>query len=346
MWEGFIGNQIRRCNRNLLITNVVLLAACVGIGALNFNYLSNWFRGTAPTDPAAIAQLRTADDLKRNFVSFDVPEVFESGVQEVETENGKETGTVLSDFVVVHVGSRALLVKTSPSQASSKHMEGELVEMPADVSSHMRQGLTAEESAMLLPFMLDTKDYRDNGWWLLCLGVPTILLCAWNLSKWAQRSSNPASSPVVKRLGGEQGVIKIGQQLDIEMMGGTEKFGAAVVSPSYLHAPYLYDSKIIPLADLVWIHKKITQRRVNFVPAGKTYEALLYTRNGQACNITGNEAQVNSLLEKLARQYPWIIAGWTAELEATWKKNAASIVAAVDQRRAQGKAAAAAAPKA
>lgn len=337
MWEGFIGNQVRRCNRNLLITNVLLLAACVGVGALNFNYLSNWFRGTAPVDPQQIAQLHSADDLKRNFVSFDVPEVFESGVQEVETENGKETGTVLSDFVVVHVGNRALLVKTSPSQASSKHMEGELVEMPADVSTHMRQGLTADENAMLLPFMLDAKDYRDNGWWLLCLGVPTILLGAWNLSKWAQRSGNPASSPIVKRLGGEPGVIALGQQLDIEMMSGTEKFGAAVVSPSFLHVPSVYDSHIVPLADLVWVHKKITQRRVNFVPAGKTYEALLYTRNGQTCNVAGSEAQVNSLLEKLARQYPWIIAGWTADLEATWKKNAAGVIAAVDERRAKAK---------
>lgn len=338
MWEGFIGKQIRRCNRNLLITNVVLLAACAGIGALNFNYLSNWFRGTAPIDPAQIAQLQSADQLQRNFVSFDVPEVFESGVTEVETENGKQTGTTLSDFVIVPVGNKVLVVKTMPSQASAKHIEGELVAMPGDVDAEMRKGLTQEQNAAVLPFMLDAKDYRDDGWWLLGLGVPLILLGVWNLVKWAQRNSNPAASPIVKRLGGEQRVMAIGQQLDIEMMGGTEKFGAAVVSPSFLLAPYLYDSKIIPLADLVWIHKKIIQRKVyGVVPAGKNFEALLYTRNGQATSITGKEDRVNALLEKLARQYPWIIAGWTGELEATWKKNAAAVVAAVDERRAKAK---------
>jgi hypothetical protein len=337
MWEGFIGKQVRRCNRNLLITNVVLLAACAAIGALNFNYLSNWFRGTAPIDPQQIAQLRAADDLKRNFVSFDVPEIFESGVTEVETKDGKETGTTLSDFIIVPVGNKVLVVKTLPSQASSKHIEGQLIAMPADVDSEMRRGLTEEQNAAVLPFMLDAKDYRDDGWWLLGIGVPIILLCVWNLTKWMQRSSDPAASPIVKRLGGQQGVLTIGQQLDIEMIGGTEKFGAAVVSPSFLHAPYLYDSKIIPLEDLVWVHKKVTQRRVNFVPAGKTYEASLYMRNGQACSITGNETQVNGLLEKLANRYPWIIAGWTAELEATWKKNAAAVIAAVDERRAKAK---------
>lgn len=341
MWEGFIGKQIRRCNRNLLITNVVLLVACALIGAANWKYLSNWFKGTAPTDPKQIAQLHSADELARNFVSFDAPEVFESGLREVETKNGRETGTTLAEFVVVPVGDHVLLVKTKPSMVSAKHIEGQLVTMPKDVDAEMRKGLTPEESAALLPFMLDAKDYRDDGWWMLGIGIPLIALAIWNLTKWAKRNSDPESSPIVKRLGGQQGVLTIGQQLDVEMMGGTQKFGAAVVSPSFLMRPSVFDSNIVRLEDLVWVHKKITQHRVNFVPAGKTYEALLYTRTGATCPVNGSEAQVNSLLETIATRFPWVIAGWTAELEATWKKNAAGVIAAVDQRRAQAKGAAA-----
>jgi hypothetical protein len=341
MWEGFIGQQIRRCNRNLLIWNVAILAGCAAIAALNFQYLSNWVKGTAPTDPQVIAKLRGPDELQRNFVSFDVPKVFESGMREEETENGRDTGRVTADFEVVWVGDKALVVKAAPGTTSVTHIEGELVAMPADLEAKLKQDLSAEDQAAILPFMLDAKDYRDNGWWLLGIGIPIVLLCVWNLAKWAKRSSDPASSPIVKRLGGEQGVLAIGQQLDIEMMGGTERFGAATVSPSFLLRPSVFDANIVRLEELVWIHKKVTQHRVNFVPTGKTYEVLLYTRKGTTCPVNGKEAQVNELLEKLASRYPWIIAGWSAELEATWKKNAAALIAAVDQRRGQAKGAAA-----
>ena len=42
MWDNFIGQQIRRCNRNFLIANIVFVGAIIGY-ASQFNYRSEGF---------------------------------------------------------------------------------------------------------------------------------------------------------------------------------------------------------------------------------------------------------------------------------------------------------------
>jgi len=42
MWENFIGQQIRRCNRNLLITNLLLLGAAITYASM-IDYVGDWW---------------------------------------------------------------------------------------------------------------------------------------------------------------------------------------------------------------------------------------------------------------------------------------------------------------
>ncbi len=42
MWENFIGQQIRRCNRNLLIANLLLLVAAIAYASM-IDYVGDWW---------------------------------------------------------------------------------------------------------------------------------------------------------------------------------------------------------------------------------------------------------------------------------------------------------------
>ena len=46
MWDNFIGKQIRRCNRNLLIANLVLLGLVISYATINARYLTNFLSGS------------------------------------------------------------------------------------------------------------------------------------------------------------------------------------------------------------------------------------------------------------------------------------------------------------
>ena len=335
MWENFIGRQIRRANRNLLLVNLVVLAIVALIAFGNWRYLNNWFRGTAAVAPAQIASLKSADELERNFVNFDVKEVFPSGFQEVEQKNGVTT-SVKADYLVTWVGDRALVVEAKVNSTNT-HLEGALVAVPSEVASGLRQDLPPEKQNVLLPFMLDTVDYREDGWWMLGLGVPLILLSMWNLVKWSQRSNNLAAHPMVKKMGGEQAVIQYGQQLETEMSGGGEKFGAATLTANWVVVPYFFGTNFARLEDMAWVYKKVTKHSVNFIPTGKTYEAVLWNRAGAMTSVNGKEAQVDKLLATIGNRTPWVVGGFSAELEKAWTKDRAGFLAAVDQRRANTK---------
>jgi len=331
MWENFIGRQIRRANTRLLLANLITLAIVALIVFGNWRYLNNWFRGTVAITPAEVAALKSAKDLDRNFVKLDVGEIVPSGFQEVEQENGKTT-SVKADYLVTWIAGRALVLKTKPNSTNT-HLEGALVEMPIDVSAALRQDLPADKQYVLLPFMLDTVDYRDDGYWMLGIFIPIIALCVWNLMKWSQRSSNFAAHPIVQKMGGEAAVIQYGQQLDTEMSGGGEKFGAATLTANWVVVPFFFGAHLARLDDLAWVYKKVTKHSVNFVPTGKTYEAVLWSRAGVMTSVTGKEAQVDKLLATIANRTPWVVGGFSAELDAAWKKDRAGFVAAVDQRR-------------
>ncbi|MBI2679323.1 MAG: hypothetical protein HYX28_11130 [Candidatus Koribacter versatilis] len=343
MWENFIGREIRRCNRNLLTINVIVLVIVGAVVAFNWGYLTNWFRGTAAIDPLQIAKLQSADDLARNFVKFDVPEVLESGFQEVEEKDGKVVA-VKADYQITWVGGRALVLKTKPNSTNT-HLEGALVKVPNDVMAALKRDVPAERQGVLLPFMLDTVDYRDDGWWILGLCVPMVALALWNLNKWSRRMNDPASHPIVKTLGGEPAVVQYGPQLDMEMTGGGEKVGAATLTPSFLVVPNAFHTNIARLEDAAWVYKKITKHSVNFIPTGKTYEAVVWTRTGTMISVNGKEAQVEQLLATVATRAPWVVGGFSAELDNAWKKDRAGFLAAVDQRRGAAKGASAGAAK-
>jgi hypothetical protein len=53
VWENFIGQQIRRCNRNLLITNLLLLGAAITYASM-IDYVGDWWWALAIDVPLVL----------------------------------------------------------------------------------------------------------------------------------------------------------------------------------------------------------------------------------------------------------------------------------------------------
>ena len=63
MWDNFIGKQIRRCNRNLLIANLVLLGLVIHTRPSIARYLANFLLGQrkSPVTSSLICTTRPSD---------------------------------------------------------------------------------------------------------------------------------------------------------------------------------------------------------------------------------------------------------------------------------------------
>src|SRR5438034_340683 len=68
-----------------------------------------------------------------------------------------------------------------------------------------------------------------------------------------------------------------------------------VVTDQFLLRSTFFSFDVLRLSDLLWAYKKVTKHSVNFIPTGKTYDAVLACYGGSA-TVKGAEKTVDALL--------------------------------------------------
>jgi len=335
MEDGYIAQQIRRCNRNSLAFFAVTMALLLLAGAASWRYLYNFFRGPFPTDPFQLLTVNDPGTLKQYFVTIPAGEPINTGGSE------EEDGQTKARFVAVVVGHRFLLVKAPLND--QKEFTGELTAIPEEVRSKIVAPSEAGEADLkgsFLPVMLDASDsFRSPGYWGLGIGLAFAVIAVAVLR--GSYSSDPARHPIIVRLEKLGPGLDLAANIDQEMHSGQVlKFGpTALLTPSWLLSPSTFSLKLLRLQDLAWFYKKVTTHRVNFVPVGKSYSVVAWDRYKTVFMVEmgRKEEAGNSLLQELVRRAPWAIAGYSADLQKLWLKDYRQVVAAVEERKARAK---------
>ncbi len=129
---------------------------------------------------------------------------------------------------------------------------------------------------------------------------------------------------------------------EYEAAGQSPIFGGVRVLPSWLFKRGTFGFTLIPIEDVAWVHKKVTTRRVNFVPVAKTYSLVLHTihppHDAVAFEFAAASQVVDQFLATLAARVPWAILGWNAGFAAQWRSNRKQICAQILARQAAARA--------
>src|SRR2546430_4079445 len=86
--------------------------------------------------------------------------------------------------------------------------------------------------------------------------------------------------------------------------------------------------------DVVWAYAKVTKHYHNGIATGKSYSAIIRDSKGQSLEISGKKDSVPKLLESLQRRMPWVLVGFSKELEALWLKVKSKFLQLIVQSRA------------
>jgi hypothetical protein len=179
MWNGFIGQQIKRNNRNILLRNLALLAVPVAIAGGAPRYWQNFFAGAQPISNESLVQLIDPEAAAQYFVQVEGSQTVDTGATEVTTpvRGGSTVGTpkTSASYVALLVDSRFLLVKANPDRGASTKFQGTLEAIPGKESERVLdqfQAAVPEMKGMFLPYMLkeQTTD-MFNGGGFLALGL-------------------------------------------------------------------------------------------------------------------------------------------------------------------------------
>jgi hypothetical protein len=265
-------------------------------------------------------------------------------------DGGRVVSTEIKDeYIFLRVGEKILLVKAVPDKEKLEY-SGELVATSDQVKEDLLRPLAAEDADLaraVLPFTLNAADYRSNGYTMLMIGLPVLALALWNCLKAMGRASEIQTSPVWKQLAAYGNAEQLSQQIEAELQPAMiRKYGKLQIAQQWIVRRRMFSTWASPISDLVWIYKKVTKHSVNFIPTGKTYSVALVGRHRQQIQEQMKEKAANDMLADLAARVPWVLFGFTKDLEKAWQKDAAGVIAAVDVRYQQqnNKAAAAAAP--
>src|SRR5262245_31922891 len=337
MNNSLVYSTIRRSNRKQLILCVVGAFLLVGLAAINTRYFYNFFFGPFSVDRKTLLATSDAGALRQYFVKISGDQVLDTGAQEVSRNTRSGSERVTASFMALVLDDQFLIVK-APDDKETTSFTGYLEAVPSDVRTEVISDIEREVPAVkgaFLPFMLNTESFRTMGYVGLGLGIPLFGLCLWGLAQAIRRINDPSTHPILRALGRFGPPDYVANQIDAEMQTQNPKAGTVHLTPNWLVNAASTSLSATRIDDVVWAYKQVTQHRTNGIPTGKTYAAQIWDRHGVCITVTGKEPVVNQTLEAVAQRSPWILAGFSPELEKTWKQNRAAVVEAVEQRRRQ-----------
>ncbi len=314
------------------------LTAALGIAIAfgNTRYIGNFLRGPFDAGAAELAQIGDAATAPHYFVKVAGSKATDMGLQEVsvETENGVEKSrTVTSTFYMLQVGNKLLVVKSKG--AVTREAEGVLTPISADLDQNLFGGPEmAAVRSHFFPYYLDAaSSFRAGGYWGIGIGLVLLALLAWKARPAWHGLQEPGSHPLAIRIGKWGSPVDTSAAIEREWRApGNKRMGRWTITPRYLIQSALFRFNVLRFEDLLWAYKKVTKHSVNFIPTGKTYQAIVHAYGGSA-ELAGSQKNVDEMLQEAARRAPWAIVGFSAEIQQAFLKKNRDFCTAVEERR-------------
>lgn len=337
MWDDFISRQIRRTNRNLLLLGLAMVAIIAALVGAGWRDVYNFVFGPFPVQNSELASISNPNLPKRYFLKVQGKDLFATGMREVDASNHEK---VRAEILALAVGNRLLLVK-APAGKHELQYSGTLGAVPAEVQNSAFSREQKDQTAMkeaVLPFMLDATGFR-TGENLLVAGVGILVggIGLFLAFLAVRRTLQPDSHPLLSKLGQYGNLRDVEMRIDSEMgsEGGGEQFGSMRITSNWLIHAAAYKTDVMASRDIIWAYPKVTKHYHNGIPTGKTYSAILRDSKGQSVEVNGKKNSVPKLLESVERRMPWVLIGFSKELEALWLKEKQQFFQLIEQRRAK-----------
>ena len=184
---------------------------------------------------------------------------------------------------------------------------------------------------VLLVAVYDEANRKSDYTSVVVLGA-LLLFALWGCFLGMRRLSEMQVTPLWRQVALYGDVGQIAAQVDQELQMEAVKYRMVTLTRSWIVRRGPFKTWVSPLGDLAWAYKKVTRTYTNAIPTGKYYSAVIANRHRQRVEVSMSQKKTDALLADLAARVPWAFYGHSKELADAWKKDPATIVAAVDSR--------------
>lgn len=338
---SFVKKQVKRITRNLLAVNIALAATVVGTAGLNSRYFSNFFNGPSQIDAQTLNAETPVEDIEKYYVSVEGSESLDTGVEEITTttRTNKYTGKIVSqkesitgNYITLKVGDRFLLVKaTEAEEVDNLEFTGTLEEITED----LKQYVTIDDG--FYPYMLNTDNFKIGGYIFLIIGVPTLLICVWNIKRGYDRALDYTKSPVVKTLESYGAIEETEKEIDTQLEEGCHKYNhwdkQLLLTQSWVMYKTFLDINTIRSDRILWVYKTVTQHKTNGIPMRKSYTVTINDASGESLQIPLSRKKAERFLEDIETLAPWVVFGYSEDLKEIWEQDKDQFMEMVEDRK-------------
>ena len=334
--ESWITKRIRAIAlRRVAVWTLVLIGGLL-LATSDQRYLVNFLRGPYPMVQADLDSIADAELTPRYFARVKGERAIDTGIRQytVHTQNGVETDRNESGaYRALVLGKRFLIVRDA-GLTESDMAEGKLVPRDAGLDAQLFDSKEMVSlKANFYPFYLDSGSFRRPGYVVIIIAILFLALFAWQVIPAWRALRDPENHPLAARIakwGDPLGIaVAAEREFDNPMLkaGGGWRLG-----DTYLIRSRFFSFDLLRLRDLIWGYKKVTKHSVNFIPTGKTYQAILHCYGGNAA-VPAKEARVNEVLQFAQQRAPWAVFGYSDQLAKIWSKEQVEFLKQVEVRR-------------
>jgi hypothetical protein len=330
---------ITKMVRNRCVRRVVAWAAalaCVVLFAFaQSRYVKNFLMGPYQMGPDELDKIDDASEAPRYFATVIGSKAMDTGIQEItiRKRGSVESGrSVSARYYALVVGDKILICKSGTGSHTT--YEGELAPMPADLARQLFDNPEMQAiRGRFYPHYLSDESFRLPGY----VAIAGLLVFGFLLAKQAipawRHLQDPATHPVVERVARWGDPVGVAVTAEAEARAPQYKSSNGWrVGDQFLVQSTFFTFDLLRLADLLWVYKRVIKHSVNFIPTGKTYEAVLICYGG-AATVQGKEKVIDEILAFAAERTPWAASGFSHELEQHFNKNTTEFCAAIEERK-------------
>jgi hypothetical protein len=335
MNESFISQNARRSNRNLLLANLLLVALVLAIAGLSNRFLYNVFAGPFEMTENEIFAVENPDAVRQYYVTIEANDVEDTGFQEVTQRVSKysrevQSESVSANYLAAIFDDRFVLVKAPPGFKGTR-FTGALSKM-VDYEQEFVDGMEEQspgfrESGVMPMFVLDAeRSFKTPGYFLTLALLAGLLLGLWNIVKALRRISEPDQHPALAQLQRYGPPRDVAAAIDADLASSAPlKIGRVTLGSRWLIYTTGFGVQALPLNSLVWIYHKVQ----------KVHMAVIVPEQGKPLQIQLKQQDAQMLLTQIAQRVPWVVAGYSPDIEKLWRSSPGQLIQAVAERRGQ-----------
>jgi hypothetical protein len=342
---GHFSKALNDSNRLLLVANVLLLIAALVIAGMNASTFIQQVNGPKAIDAAAFDNLGVSlQSFKTRHVTLTGTNIIDTGASEitVRKKRGIERGrSETAHYYALAVNGKFLLVRGTNDAHGTPTVSGWISEpKKVDASTLAQINAGPAQGKMFTNIVLDETDDGTFTWIVALVVLAAILLSAWNIYKALGRGRDAAKFPAIASQ--PEAVRKntnaFVAAVDRDLASSTKGLGALRIGNTFALRQKSMRVDLLAFDQLAWIYPQIVKKKMFYViPAGADHSIKAFSASGQAYDWpTGSNAEKSTaLFETLVSRAPAAIAGYSADIEALWKKNRNEFLAIIAERKAK-----------